>query len=114
MKLIALALVIATAPAFAGDKHTVAVLGVIPKEPALAHAADAITAVVRTQASAKTSEYTVKGTPKQITAAVLAGECSTIDAHCAAKLGDALGSEFTIAGELERRGTHQELVLALV
>ena len=96
------------------DKHTVAVLGVLPKEPALARAAGAINAVIRTQAGAKTSEYAVTGTAKQIDAAVLAGECSTIDTHCAAKLGAALGSEFTISGELERRGTHQELVLALV
>jgi len=114
MKRIVLGLALLAAPAHAQDKHTVAVLGVIPKEPALARSASAITAVIRTQASAKSSEYAVKGSPKEIDAAILAAECSTIQASCAAKLGAALGTDMTIAGELERRGTHQELVLALV
>jgi hypothetical protein len=112
--LLALALLAAPGHAHAQDKHAVAVLGVIPKDAALTKSASAINAVIRTQAGAKSSEYTVKGSVKDIDAAVLAAECSTIQPSCAAKLGAALGTDLTIAGELERRGTHLELVLALV
>ena len=37
-----------------------------------------------------------------------------MQARCAAKLGEVLGAELVIAGEVERRGTHQVLTLALV
>ena len=98
----------------ADDKHTVAVLSIVPKDTALTRSADAITAVIRTQAAAKSSEYSVKGTAKAIDAAILAAECSAIQQSCAAKLGATLGADYAIAGELERRGAHQVLVLSLV
>lgn len=100
--------------AHADDKHTVAVLGVIPKDTALTKSANAITAVIRMHAAATTSEYSVRGTTKEIDAAILAAECSSIVPSCAAKLGQTIGTDFTIAGELERRGAHQVLVLSLV
>jgi hypothetical protein len=115
MKRIAcLAVLLVTTLAQADDKHTVAILGVIPKDAALVKSADAMTAVVRTQAAAKSSEYSVKGSAKDIDAAILTAECSTIQPACAAKLGAALAVDYAIAGELERRGPHQVLVLTLV
>lgn len=114
MKRIVVALALLAAPAHAESKHTVAVLGVIPKDATLTKAASTINAVIRTQAGAKSSEYTVKGSAKDIDAAILAAECSTLQPSCAAKLGAALGTDLAIAGELERRGSRLELVLALV
>lgn len=113
MKTLAVLLVLATL-AHADDRHTVAVLGVIPKDEALAKSADAITRAIRAQAGAKTSEYAVKGAAKDLDAAMLAAECDTLQPGCAAKLGAAVGADDVIAGSLERRGTHTELVLTLV
>lgn len=113
-RIVFIAALLAAATAHADDKHTVAVLSVIPKDNGLTKPADAITAVIRTQAAAKTSEYSVKGSAKEIDAAILAAECSSIQPACAAKLGATLAADYAIAGELERRGTHQVLVLALV
>lgn len=113
-RIVCLAVVLAGAIAHADDKHTVAVLGIVAKDTGLTKAADAITAVIRTQAGAKASEYSVKGTAKEIDAALLSAECSSIQPSCAAKLGATLAADYAIAGELERRGTHQELVLSLV
>jgi hypothetical protein len=114
MKRFLVAMLLVGSIAHADDKHTVAVLGVIAKDTGLVKSADAITGVIRTQVGAKTSEYSVKGTAKDIDAAILAAECSTIQPSCAAKLGATLATDFAISGELERRGTHQDLVLSLV
>jgi hypothetical protein len=111
---IAAALAAAPAPARADDKPALAVLGVVARDPGLTKAAGTMTAAIRTQAGAKASRYRVVGTPKQIDAAVLAAECSAIEPACAAALGAGLAADYTIAGELERRGTHQVLVMALV
>ena len=111
---IAASLAAAPARAQADDKPALAVLGVVPRDPGLSKAADAMTAAIRTQVGAKTSSYRVIGTPKQIDAAVLAAECSAIEPACAVKLGAGLAADYAIAGELERRGTHQILVLSLV
>lgn len=110
----AVALVVAAAPARADDKPAIAVLGVMAKDTDLARAADAMTAALRAQAGAKTSGYKVKGTKKQIDTAILAAECSSIQPTCAAGLGTGLSADYTIAGELERRGSHEVLVLSLV
>src|SRR5512143_3261806 len=101
MKRIAcLVVLLAGSIAQADDKHAVAVLSVVPKDAALIKSADAITAVIRTQAAAKSSEYTVKGTAKEIDAAILTAECSSIQQSCAAKLGATVGADYAIAGEL--------------
>jgi hypothetical protein len=100
--------------AHADDKPTVAVLGVVPRDADLIKAADAMTAVIRTRAAAKASNYRVKGAAKEIEAAILAAECSSIEPSCAVKLGATLAADYAIAGELERRGTHQILLLSLV
>ena len=114
MKWIVCLLIVGGSLAHADDKHTVAVLGVFPKDTTLTKNANAIADVIRTHAAAKTSEYSVKGTVKEVDAAILAAECNAIQPSCAAKLGATLGAEFTIAGEFDRRGTHQVLVLSLV
>ena len=54
------------------------------------------------------------GSAKDVGAALIAAECSSIEPRCAAKLGATLAAEYAVAGELERRGTHQVLVLSLV
>jgi hypothetical protein len=113
-RIVCLVALLASATAHADDKQTVAVLGVIPREPELTKNADTITAVIRSRAAGRTSEYSVKGSAKAIDAAILAAECSTIQPICAAKLGTMFGTDYTIAGELDRRGTHQVLVLAIV
>lgn len=105
----------AVAPiARADDKPAIAVIGVMAKDTELARAADAMTTALRAQAGRKTSGYKLKGTKKQIDTAILSAECSSIQPTCAAGLGSALSADYTIAGELERRGTHEVLVLSLV
>lgn len=113
-RLVCITVLLAAAQAHADDKHSLAVLGVAPKDAALKKSADAIAAAIRAQAAGKASEYRVTGTAKQIDAALLTAECSAIQPTCAAKLGATLGAEYTIAGELDRRGTHQVLELSLV
>jgi hypothetical protein len=113
-RIVCIAVVLAGASVHADEKHTVAVLSVVAKDTGLITTADAITAVIRARAAAKTSEYSVKGAAKDVDAAIMTAECSTIQPSCAAKLGATLGADFAIAGELERRGTHQVLVLSLV
>src|SRR5438067_8819508 len=110
--LVCIAASLAVASARANGKHAVAVLPVVAKDAWSSKAADAITAVIRTQAAARTSEYSVKGSAKDIDAARLAAECGSIEPRCVAKIGAALSVDYAIAGELERRGTHQELVLS--
>lgn len=114
MRVLIVAAVLAASAAHADDKRPLTVLAIEPKDEGLAKSAAAVTRVIRSQAGAKKGEFRVVGTTKQIDSAMLASECSAIQARCAAKLGDGLGAELVIAGELERRGTHQVLVLALV
>ncbi len=112
MRLLAVALLVAS-PAYA-DKPTLAVLGVVPKDHSLVASTNTINATLRIRAAAKSSPYRVHGTKKAIDSAMLAAECSTIETTCAAQLGASLGAEWTLVGELEKRGTSVELVLAIV
>jgi hypothetical protein len=98
--------------AHADDRHTVVVLGIVAKEPALLKAADAVTRELRVRAAK--IDYTVKGTAKDIDAAMLASDCDSLQPGCAARLGAKLGADYVIAGTLERRGAHNELVLIVV
>jgi len=102
-------LLLLTSTAYA-DKPSLAVLGVAPKDHGLIANANAITATIRSQAKA----YTLKGSPKEVTKASDAADCSPLEPACSTKLGAALGADYAIAGELERRGNHQILTLALV
>jgi hypothetical protein len=95
----------------ADDRRTVVVLGVLPTDAGLTKSAHAMDGVIRTRAAV---EYTLVGTAKAIDAAVLAGDCTTIQASCAGKLGAQLGAAFAVAGKLDRRGTHVQLTLVLV
>jgi hypothetical protein len=96
------------------DRPAVAVLGVIPKHHRLTDAADTMTDAIRAKAGAKASSYRVKGSRKVIDAAITTADCSSIQLSCAVALGASLDVDYTIAGELDLRGTHQVLVLALV
>lgn len=114
MRIVFIAVLIAGSLAHAEDKRTLAILNVVPKDAGSSKSADAITAVFRTQAAAKTSEYSVKGTAKDVDAAMIAAECNSMQPSCTAKIGATFAADHAIAGELERRGTHQTLVLSLV
>src|SRR5688572_21373159 len=96
------------------EKPTLAVLGVVAKDQFSAKAADTLTLALRTQASAKSSGYAVKGSPKQIKTAIMAAECSIDSASCASKLASELGADYALAGDVERRGNRSIVVLALV
>ena len=96
------------------DRPALAVLGVIPKHNRLIDNADAMSDVIRTRAGAKRSAYKVKGTKKAVDAAITTADCSSMQVFCAVELGRGLEVDYTIAGELDLRGTHQVLVLALV
>jgi hypothetical protein len=112
--LVALVTSAADAEPAADEKPGLAVLGVVAKDASVAKAAGAMTAAIRRRASAKASAYRVIGTAKEIDRAQLAADCNAIDTTCATKLGAAFDARYTVAGELEQRGTHQVLVLALV
>jgi hypothetical protein len=99
------------ARAQADDRRTVVLLGVQPTDAGLTKSAHAMDVVIGKRAAV---EYTVVGTPKAIDAAVLAGDCTTIQASCASKLGAQLGAMFAVAGKLDRHGTHVQLTLVLV
>ncbi|HSD86488.1 MAG TPA: hypothetical protein VLB44_03200 [Kofleriaceae bacterium] len=114
MRLVWIGVLLAAGQAHADDKRPLAVLGVAPKDAALKKSAEAIAAAIRAQAGGKASEYRVMGTAKQIDAAQRTADCSALQASCAAKVGATVGAEYTIAGELDRRGTHQVLELSLV
>ncbi|MBV8759025.1 MAG: hypothetical protein JO257_17180 [Deltaproteobacteria bacterium] len=86
-------------------------LGVEPTDAGLTKSAKAMDGVVRAKAGV---EYALVGDAKTIDSAIVSGDCTTIQASCAAKLGAQLGAAFAIAGKLDRRGTHVELTLALV
>lgn len=108
----ACALLLVAATAHADKKPTLAVLGVSPKfETSLVKTAAALDRAIRTAATAK---YKVSGSSKQIADALRTAECSASETACAVTLGDKLGTEFTLAGELEKRGTSIELTIAIV
>src|SRR5687767_7637366 len=88
---------------------TLAVLPVTAKDPFTNARARALDAAIRTTAKG----YRVKGT-RQVDAAIRDAECFTMQTPCAAKVGDALGVDYTITGELERRGKTDTLTLSLV
>jgi hypothetical protein len=98
----------------ADDKPSVAVLEIVAKDTSLDRAASAVTAALRTRAGAKTSGYKVKGSRKEIDTAMLAAECSTIQASCSVALATKVGADYAIVGELDRRGGHRILTLSLV
>jgi hypothetical protein len=113
MRLACVVLLFCAATAYA-EKPTVAVLGVIPKDASLVKSTRAFDDALRTVANAKASPYRVKGTTRQVADAIRTAECSVIEPTCAVKLGAALGADFAIAGELEKRGEHVELKMIVV
>jgi hypothetical protein len=116
MKLLACVLVLLAGTA-AAEKPKLAVLGVVPLEPgtapdpALVKATASLDAALRTQIA---KHYRVTGSVKQTRDALRTGDCSPSDTPCAVKLGNALGAELALAGELHRRTQHFELALAIV
>jgi TolB-like protein len=111
---IAVCLLALTTYAHAEKKPTLAVLNIADIDGLSAKAADALVAALRVEANAKSSSYVVKASPKDTQAAIMTAECSTDTPSCAAKLGTKLGADYTIAGELEKRGKNYIVTLALV
>lgn len=113
--LVLLVLLVVARPALAeDDRPTIAVLGVTTANPRLLKSAAALDDGLRARVAAKASPYRAKGTKKAIAAKLLAAECSAYEVPCAAKLGAAIGTDYALAGQLERRGEHVELVLVVV
>jgi TolB-like protein len=98
-------------PAFADPKPTIAVAGI---DGADSESVPLATTLTRTLQSMKTGRYQVKGTAKQIAAALVKAECRVTQTACAVAVGSALGVDYVLAGEVTKRGKHQVLVLALV
>ena len=92
----------------------VVVLHVVAKDAPSATPADDITAALRAQVNAKHGDYRGAGSAKQIDDARRDADCDPATPRCAAEVGKAMGAELAIAGEVERRGTHETLVLSLV
>lgn len=109
-----LLLVLFASYAHADRKPTIAVLGVMPDDPSLARHKRTLDDTLRTLANAKASPYRVKGRAKQITDAVRSAECNAHESACAVKLADVLGTDFALAGKLEKRATSVELTLVVV
>ncbi len=114
LRVAVLAIVALAGAARADDRPAAIVIGVVAKDAPSAAPADAITATIRTRAAAKASDYRVVATPKQIETALHDADCDRAQPRCEAEVGKALGADVVLAGELERRGTHQTLVLSLV
>ena len=114
MRIVALLLVLFASVAHADKKPTIAILGVMPDDPSIAKQGTTLDDTLRTLANSKASPYRVKGSSKQIADAVRTAECSTHETTCAAKLADAIGTDFSLAGKLEKRSTSVELTLFVV
>jgi hypothetical protein len=110
---LALLLIVATSAA-ADDRPTVAILGVTTGNPRLLKIASAIEDGLRARVAAKASPYRVKGTKKDVAAKLLTAECTASEVPCAAKLGADFGTDYALAGTIDRRADHLELVLVLV
>jgi len=111
---IAACLLALTTLAYADKKPTIAVLNIADLDGLSTKAADTLVVALRASASAKSSAYTVKAGAKETEAAMMTAECSAQTPSCAAKLGQTLGADYTIAGELEKRGKNYVVTLALV
>jgi hypothetical protein len=109
-----LVLLLAVATAHADDRPTVTVLGVTTGNPRLLKIAGKVDDSLRARVATKASPYRAKGSKKELAAKLLTAECTASDVPCAAKLGEAFGTDYALAGKLERRGEHVELVLVLV
>jgi hypothetical protein len=100
------------ATAAADPKPTLAVAGIYPQEPEIGKLADTLTTAMRAVAGGR---YRVKPTTsKDIAAARLKADCNAVETACAAAMGEILGVEFVLTGELQARGEHPVLVLSLV
>ena len=108
MRLVACVVLLGSTLAYA-EKPRVAVLGITAKDFTAKRAVQ-LTAGIRATATG----YRVTGTPKQIEAAIGDADCFIFQTPCAATVGAALGVEYTITGELERRGKTDTLTLSLV
>lgn len=99
--------------ALAESKSTVAII-VDPKDRDAFKAADALTAHLRTFAGKKTERLAPKGTDKDWRAAKRQAECTPLQLACAVKLGELLGVDFIVTGEVETRAQRRVVVIAMV
>ncbi|HEU0029361.1 MAG TPA: hypothetical protein VFQ53_01925 [Kofleriaceae bacterium] len=115
MRIVVIAILLVSASVAAADdaRPTIVFTGVAGTDPAAERASDAATAAIQ-KAAARSKRYRAIGTPKQIFAAVQKAECKAMATPCAVAIGKAMAADYVLAGELERRGTHNILTLALV
>jgi TolB-like protein len=110
VKAIAVLALLATA-AVADPKPTIAIAGIDAADSESVPLATTLTQSLQTM---KTGRYQVKGTAKQVAAALVKAECRVTQTACVVAVGSALGADYVLAGEVTKRGKHQVLVLALV
>jgi TolB-like protein len=110
VRALAIVMLLAT-HALAEPKPTLVVAGIDGVESESIPLATKLTQSLQTM---KAGRYQLKGTAKQITAALVKAECRVTQAACAAAVGAELGADYVLAGDVHYKGSHQVLVLSLV
>ena len=110
VKVLALLAVLASA-VHAEPKRSLVMAGVDGHDSESVPLAEKVASALR---GVKSPRYRLKGSPKQIAAALVKAECRVTQTPCAAAVGAALSAEYVLAGEATRKGSHQVLVLSLV
>jgi hypothetical protein len=100
------------ANAIADPKPTLAVSGVYPYEPEIGKLAEALTAAMRAIPGGRFRVKQVSA--KEVAAARLKADCNAVETACAAAMGEILGVDFVVTGEISPRGEHPVLVMSLV
>jgi hypothetical protein len=101
------------ATAAADPKPTIAIMAIDPKGIEAAELANTLTTAMRGLA-AKSGRFRAKGTQRELVDAYAKLDCEAVKPACAAAIGAAVGVDFVMTGELEPRGDHPVLSLALV
>lgn len=99
--------------AIAEPRPTVAII-VDAKDRDALRAADTLTAHLRTFAGKKSERMAPKGTDKAWRAARREAACTPLTLACAVKLGELLGVDFIVTGQVETRAQRRVVVIAMV
>lgn len=113
MNWLALLLVLCRLAAADPAKSTVAII-VDPKDREAFKAADVLTAQLRAFAGKKAERFTPKGGDDAWRAAKREAACTPLQLACAVKLGELLGVDFIVTGEVETRALRRVVVIAMV
>lgn len=106
-------LVLARLAAAEPAKATVAIV-IDSKDRDALKAADALTAHLRAFAGKKAERFATKGSDKDWRAARREAGCTPLQLACAVRLGQLLGADFVVTGEVETRAQRRVVVVAMV